>query len=112
LTDLPAHAGYANAKIAVSNRQDHGVAMPKKTGPPRIERLPAAKQRRLDALLDKNSEGTITSRERLRLEQLVAEAERLMVANAKRLEKFSRSDYSPAGGVPVTVWIQPKHAGR
>jgi len=53
--------------------------------PPRIERFPAAKQRRMDELLDKNSQGTITPEEKARLEELVAEAERLMVANAKRL---------------------------
>ena len=76
--------------------------------PPKVERLPAAKQRRLDNLLVKNSEGTITTREAQLLEQLVAEAERLMVANAKRLARFSASE----GGrrrkaVPVTVWVKP-----
>jgi hypothetical protein len=62
----------------------------KKSAAPRIERFPAAKQRRLDELLEKNSEGTITPRERARLEQLVAEAEKLMVGNARRLAEFAR----------------------
>lgn len=53
--------------------------------PPRVRRFPVAKQRRLDRLLDKNSEGTITPNKKAALEQLVAEAEQLMVANARRL---------------------------
>ena len=57
-----------------------------KSAPPTLRKFPAAKQRRLDELLEKNSEGTITSREDVRLKQLVAEAEQLMVANAKLLE--------------------------
>ena len=68
----------------------------KKATPPRIEKLPAAKQRRLDELLDKNSEGAITPKEKARLEQLVAVAERLMVANGKRLAKFNRSQSAPS----------------
>jgi len=57
----------------------------RKSSPPKIEKFPAAKQRRLDQLLDKNSEGAITPKEKATLEQLVAEAQRLMAANAKRL---------------------------
>lgn len=59
--------------------------MPKKA----VEKLPAAEQRRLDDLLEKNCEGTITAKEKVRLEQLVAEAEQLMVANAKRLAELT-----------------------
>jgi hypothetical protein len=79
---------------------------------PRTEKLPAAKQRRLDELLDKNSEGTITARERARLEQLVAEAEQLMVANARRLARFAQKQGPrvPANAVPVTVWVHPGDA--
>ncbi len=86
----------------------------KKSIPPRIEKLPAAKQRRMDALLDKNSEGTITPKEKEQLEQLVADAERLMVTNAKRLAKFAKTGKKSvrSGSVPVTVWIQPEPAGR
>lgn len=82
--------------------------------PPKLEKFPAAKQRRLDRLLEKNSDGTITPREKARLEQLVAEAEQLMVANARRLAKFVHSERvrAPVNAVPVTVWVQPEHAGR
>jgi len=58
--------------------------------PPKPRKFPAAKQRRLDQLLDKNSEGTITSQEATALQQLVAEAEELMVANGKRLAEFAK----------------------
>jgi len=57
--------------------------------PPKIKRFPAADQRRLDELLEKNSQGTITAEEKVRLEELVAEAERLMVANAKAIRPGS-----------------------
>jgi hypothetical protein len=82
--------------------------------PPKLEKLSAAKQRRLDELLEKNREGVITARERARLEQLVAEAEQLMVANAKRLAKFAEHEApcGRAGAVPVTVWVHPEYAER
>jgi hypothetical protein len=84
----------------------------KKVVPPRLARLPAAKQRRLDQLLEKNSEGTITRTEKAKLEQLVEEAEQLMVANAKQLAEFSRSQgtRAPVAAVPVTVWVTPEQA--
>ncbi len=79
--------------------------------PPKPKKFPAAKQRRLDELLEKNSEGTISPTEKARLEKLVTEAEQLMVANAKRLAEFSKSEArAPAGAVPVTVWVKPEHA--
>jgi hypothetical protein len=80
--------------------------------PPKPKKFPAAKQRRLDELLEKNSEGTITPAEKTRLEKLVAEAQQLMVVNAKRLAEFSKSETAnaPAGAVPVTVWVKPEHA--
>jgi hypothetical protein len=86
----------------------------KKLSPPKIKKFSAAKQRRMDELLDKNSEGTITPSEKLRLERLVAEAEELTVANAKLVARFSQDDVadSPPGAVPVTVWVSPEHAGR
>jgi len=76
--------------------------------PPKVRKFPATKQSRLDELLDKNSEGKITSEERRQLEKLVTEAERLMVSNAKRLAEFAQSEEgSPAeGAVPVTVWVK------
>lgn len=86
----------------------------KESHPPLIERLSPAKQRRLDRLLDKNSEGTITPADKAKLEALVAEAEQLMVANAKRLAEFARRQGAgvPKSGVPVTVWVQPAPSGN
>jgi hypothetical protein len=63
----------------------------KKSAPPKLERFSTAKQRRLDHLLEKNSEGTITDKEKVKLNQLVAEAEDLMVRNARRLAEFSQA---------------------
>jgi hypothetical protein len=62
----------------------------KESIPPPIECFAAAKQGRLDRLLDKNKEGTITVAEKAELNALVAEAEELMVANAKRMADFAR----------------------
>ncbi len=59
--------------------------------PSRVQKFPIAKQRRLDRLSDKNSEGTITDSERLALTNLVAEAEQLMVDNARELLMNSKS---------------------
>ena len=86
----------------------------KKPVPPKLQEFPAGKQRRLDNLLEKNSEGTITSKEKAALEQLVVQAEELMVANSKRLAEFARGEAirPPAGAVPVTVWVQPQQAER
>ena len=86
----------------------------KKLVPPKLERFAPAKQRRLDQLLEKNSEGTLTCKEKARLEQLVAEAEQLMVANAKRLAKFAEraSGRVPTPRVPVTIWVRPERAER
>jgi hypothetical protein len=94
----------------------------KKAAPPKLQKLPAAKQRRLHKLLDKNSEGTITPKEKALLERLVADAEELMIANAKRLAKFSRSEGpvpppmpcpSPFGFSPSArtgdAWLRRKH---
>ena len=64
--------------------------------------FPAAKQRRLDLLLEKNSEGTITVNEAATLKQLVAEAEQLMVANVKRLAAFSKEEAKRPGAVRGT----------
>jgi hypothetical protein len=84
----------------------------KKPLPPNLKRLAAAKQRRLDELLDKNAEGTIAPGEKAELERLVAEAERLMVANAKRLAAFAADEnaHAPSAAVPVTIWVKPEHA--
>ncbi len=85
----------------------------KKPDPPKIKRFPAAKQVLMDKLLDKNSEGTITASEKADLKRLVAEAERLMIANGKRLAQFAQSGPTPvpAGAVPLTVWVAPQNSG-
>ena len=76
---------------------------------PKIKQFSAAKQQRLDKLLAKNSAGSITPREQQKLSALVAEAESLMVANAKLLADFakSQSPAAPLHAVPVTVWVNP-----
>jgi hypothetical protein len=87
----------------------------KKNAPPKLQKLSAVKQRRLHQLLDKNGEGGISRKEKFILEQLVSEAEEIMVANAKRLAEFTKREAAvrpPAGAVPVTVWVQPEHAER
>jgi hypothetical protein len=86
----------------------------KKRFPPKLEKFPAAKQRQLDQLLDRNSEGTITPKQKAKLEQLVAEAERLAAANGKRLVEFTQSERSgpPASAVPVTVWVRAEQTER
>jgi hypothetical protein len=85
-----------------------------KPAPPKLTKFPAAKQRRMDELLEKNAEGTITPTERSRLEHLVAEAEQLMVANAKLLAEFSKQESPkvPVSAVPLTVWVKAENAGR
>jgi hypothetical protein len=84
----------------------------KKTSPPRLTKLAAAKQRRLDSLLEKYAEGTITEKEKVLLDSLVGEAEQIMVENGRRLAKFAKSQ-APApsvSAVPVTVWVDPQIA--
>jgi hypothetical protein len=87
--------------------------MSKRT-PPKIRKLATAKQQRLDLLLEKNAEGTISRREKETLKSLVAEAEKIMMANAQRLAEFARSQspQPPAAAVPVTVWVNPQLAER
>ncbi len=82
--------------------------------PPKIRKIAPAKQRRLDQLLEKNAEGTITAKEKEKLESLVVEAEELMVANSQRLLDFARSQspQPPVDAVPVTVWVNPQVADR
>jgi len=60
--------------------------------PPKLRKFPAAKQRRLEQLLEKNSEGHILAEEITTLQKLVAEAEELMVANAKHLAEVSNGE--------------------
>lgn len=80
--------------------------------PPRVQKLSAVKQRRMDELLDRNREGTITDLKRRTLEKLVGEAEQLMVKNAQRLAQFSAKSQPERLAVPVTIWLQPQPAER
>jgi hypothetical protein len=83
--------------------------MAKNNAAPVLKKFSAIKQRRLDFLLGKNSEGTISSKERILLAALIREAEQLMVTNAKRLVEVARHGENsvPANAVPVTVWVTP-----
>ena len=56
--------------------------------PPKLKRLPAVKQKRMDELLERNREGAITGAEKAKLRELVADAEHLMAENAKRVAAF------------------------
>ena len=57
----------------------------------RLRRLSAAKQNRLDALMDKNNEGVLTSAERRELRALVRDAEEIALSNARKLAGQRRS---------------------
>jgi hypothetical protein len=81
--------------------------------PPKLKKLPAIKQERMDELLERNREGSISPSEKAKLEQLVAEAEQLIVENAKRLALFHRKEApeAPAEAIPVTIWVKAAPAG-
>ena len=81
-----------------------------KQAPPKVKKLPPAKQRRLDELLERNSEGVISVKEKALLEKRVAEAEELMVSNLKQLAAFTKSQTPspPPAAIPVTVWVSPQ----
>ena len=80
--------------------------MPK---PPEPTRLAPERQTLMDNLLEQNSEGTISVADQAVLIELVAEAERLMVENAKRLADFAQGESPavPGDAIPVTVWVKP-----
>lgn len=80
--------------------------------PPQPTQLSQDKQLLMDDLLYQNSEGTISADGKATLDALVAEAEQLMVENAKKLADFAKSESpaAPADAMPVTVWIKPSSA--
>jgi hypothetical protein len=51
----------------------------------KLETLPAAKQERLDALMDKNNEGKLNRSERRELQKLVEETQEITLHNARLL---------------------------
>lgn len=65
----------------------------KRRDTPTVKPFPSSKQRRLDPLLEENSEGTVTTDERATLERLVAEAETLMVENVRCLADFAMREH-------------------
>jgi len=56
----------------------------------KLRRLTASKQKRLDALMAKNNEGTLTKAESEELKMLVRETEEIMLANARQLAEQRR----------------------
>jgi hypothetical protein len=60
------------------------------THPGTLQTLPAAKQRRLESLMTKNNEGTLTEAEREDLRSLVREAEEITLRNARLLQEQQR----------------------
>jgi hypothetical protein len=60
--------------------------------PPKLKKFSAAKQIRMDELLDRNREGRITPPEKAQLKDLVAEAEQLTVENARTLNKMAAAE--------------------
>jgi hypothetical protein len=61
----------------------------------KLRRLSAAKQKRLDRLMAKNNEGSLTDAERHDLQALVREAEAVMLANARQLARQRRELATP-----------------
>ena len=86
----------------------------KKTPPPKLKKFAAAKQRRLDELLDKNSEGTITPAEKA---AAGAASLRSRTTYGRKHETarslLANRDGSARHGaaVPVTVWVSPPAHG-
>lgn len=69
-----------------------------------IKRLPQEKQRRLDALADKNAEGQLTAEEHSELNHLVAQ--QLALENAQALVRAQRPELFDVSGRPVRQRVQ------
>ncbi len=63
-----------------------------------LRRLAPTVQARMDELLTKSNEGTLTEAERDELKALVAEYERMLLANSEALLRASRPDLFDASG--------------
>jgi hypothetical protein len=63
----------------------------------RLRRLSAAKQKRLDALMDRNNEGRLTPADRKEFQRLVHETEEIALSNARKLASQRRSLASHRG---------------
>ena len=71
-----------------------------------IQCFPPQKQRRLDALADKNTEGKLTEAERQELGRLVTEAQRLALENAQALLRAQRPELFDSFGRPLKMRVQ------
>ena len=58
---------------------------------PKLHRIDAGMQERLDVLLEKNNEGTIAAAEKKELEELGETVERLSLENARMLARHCRA---------------------
>ena len=68
-----------------------------------LEQLPAAKQRRLDELMDRHNEGNLLPADLAELRALVDEAERIARGNARRLAEHRRRMRQAPPDHPATV---------
>jgi len=66
-----------------------------------IKRLVQKKQRRLDFLADKNTEGRLNVAERAELNRLVAETRQLALENAQALVRAQRPELFGVSGKPL-----------
>jgi len=65
--------------------------------PPKLERLDAAMQDRLDELMSRNNEGKLTGSERRELGKMVDEVERISLTNARLMARQAGRAKRPAG---------------
>lgn len=68
---------------------------------PKMARMEAVTQDRLDELMGRNTEGKLTVKERRELERLLAEAERLSLENARLLAGHGKKSKTAARPRPV-----------
>jgi hypothetical protein len=66
-------------------------------GPPRLQRIDEATQRRLDELMDRNTEGRLTAAERREFAALGELVEKLSLENASLLARQTRLNEEPGG---------------
>ena len=64
--------------------------------PPKMARMEAVTQDRLDELMGRNTEGKLTGKEHRELERLVEEAERLSLENARLLAGHGKKSKTAA----------------
>lgn len=67
----------------------------------RFRRLSAKKQARLQELMDKNNEGDLTAGERLELEQLVREHDKIVLHNSEAMVRVSHPELFNKKGRPI-----------